>query len=270
MASSRSASKYRGLLLIASAALAAHLALGIEPGKLPLMGWLQSADAAPLETGDDLEARIERLEHDLSAAYQELTLGEAPDGKQVKRLLADLLLESHTLELDDSMSEVARKARLAVVRAHFIAAEVLPAEFSASFRRSAAVVIAEKQGSVEAAQADALLMVHRVPSNAALDEVGIDQLVRFGKAHAGSPLGPALLCEVADKLWRNGQEDSARAVLERGLKEFAGQPRVGLIVDRLAERGFLSPVQPVLTEAVLDAARGAAGASSSQQHGEGS
>jgi hypothetical protein len=71
----------------------------------------------------------------------------------------------------------------------------------------------------------------------------------FVQAFPDSPASIALYAEVAHQLWKNDQGESAKTVLEDGLRRFAGRPHIGLLVNELAEQGHRPPCNPGLTMA---------------------
>ena len=197
--------------------------------------------AHPLVAMQEVEAQLSRLLEQPGNHHSE---------SEVRQQLDQLQQHHRDLQTDETLtSEQSRQAQWIELSAHFVAAKIAPAAFGDAFRAYSNQLVEQAADRDQAAQIASLQVLQKHPLDQPLDDRLTTDLNHFVQAFPNSPAAVALYAEVSHQLSKNHQSESAKTVLEDGLKRFAGHPQIGLLVNELVEQGHRPPCNPGLTAA---------------------
>lgn len=144
-----------------------------------------------------------------------------------------------------------RQLRISTLHAKYAGAKVDRAQLAEPFQEFADRLIAERPDSNEAAQATLLqlLVKHDLCRPAAQDL--FDDLDDYAAGYS-QLLGTMLYCQVSQELVQNGQAESAKTVLHRGIQTYRSTPAAGKLVRQLIDLRLSEAPAPGFTQADWD------------------
>ena len=247
-------------LALGAATFGAHRYLKRHPETLAFLGNRveQTVDEEPVELPDSTKPPLEAMREAEAMLWEEYgqflnqPATEEPGQSDRTRQLVVYISERRAAidEMEGASQIEIREARLISLRAHFVGARTVPAEFAGGFVAISKRIINDQPGGSDAAQAEALLLLHQHASGTP-DQGVVEDLHQYSRTYPNNPMGIQLYCTQSEELWKRGQNQLAERVLRQGLKVYAGHPQAGQLVNQLADQRHSVPREARLTQEVL-------------------
>ena len=220
-----------------------------------LWGSLMDEIAGREKTVESEVPSLEAIEEKIQKLSQLAEGNDLASASQKASALLDQVDHAYSVLAEDPQLDETklRRLRISTLHAKYAGAKVDRAQLAEPFRDFADRLIAEQPKSPEAAQAALLqLLVKHDLRQPAAQNLFVD-LDDYATSYSQS-LGAVLFCRVAQELVQNEQTESAKAVLQRGIRTYRSTPAAGKLVRQSVDLNLSKPPPPGFTQSDWDKA----------------